>query len=156
MDKIAAPIKAQDKGPAVANLQQGMLFIVGKRQLSPANLTLVEWRQALAPDLAQQLFGQPTLKLLLALLPALHLPQSESVTSPVADALNIILHDLDAFAPPSPTGDQWEYQMISAANATDLLNQANTQGTQGWELAGVLVDASRSDKYVGFLKRKRQ
>ena len=30
---------------------------------------------------------------------------------------------------PSPTGDQWEYQTISAANTTDLLNQANTQGT---------------------------
>ncbi len=56
---------------------------------------------------------------------------------------------------PSPTGDQWEYQMISATNATDLLNQANTQGTQGWELAGVAVDTSRPDKYVGFLKRKK-
>jgi len=59
-------------------------------------------------------------------------------------------------ARPTPTGDQWEYQMISAANATDLLNQANNQGTQGWELAGVAVDTSRSDKYVGFLKRKKQ
>jgi hypothetical protein len=57
---------------------------------------------------------------------------------------------------PSPTVDQWEYQMISAANATDLLNQVNTQGTQGWELAGVVVDTSRPDKYVGFLKRKKQ
>jgi hypothetical protein len=57
---------------------------------------------------------------------------------------------------PSPSGNQWEYQMISAANATDLLNQANTQGTQGWELSGVAVDTSRPDKYVGFLKRKKQ
>jgi hypothetical protein len=57
---------------------------------------------------------------------------------------------------PSPTGNQWEYQMISAANATDLLNQANSQGMQGWELAGVVVDTSRPDKYVGFLKRKKQ
>jgi hypothetical protein len=46
--------------------------------------------------------------------------------------------------------------MISAPNATDLLNQANTQGTQGWELSGVVVDTSRPDKYVGFLKRKKQ
>jgi hypothetical protein len=46
--------------------------------------------------------------------------------------------------------------MISAADATSLLNQANTQGTQGWELAGVVVDTNRSDKYVGFLKRKKQ
>jgi len=57
---------------------------------------------------------------------------------------------------PSPTGGQWEYQMISAADATSLLNQANTQGTQGWELAGIVVDTNRSDKYVGFLKRKKQ
>jgi len=57
---------------------------------------------------------------------------------------------------PSPTGDQWEYQMIFATNATDLLNQANTQGTQGWELASIAVDTSRPDKYVGFLKRKKQ
>ncbi len=57
---------------------------------------------------------------------------------------------------PSPTGNQWEYQMISAENTTDLLNQANTQGTQGWELAGVVLDSSRPDKYVGFLKRKKQ
>src|SRR5438270_13650703 len=46
--------------------------------------------------------------------------------------------------------------MISAENTTDLLNQANTQGTQGWELAGVVLDTSRPDKYVGFLKRKKQ
>ena len=59
-------------------------------------------------------------------------------------------------AQPSPTGEQWEYQIISAANSTDLVNQANTQGMQGWELAGVAVDTSRSDKYVGFLKRKKQ
>ena len=57
---------------------------------------------------------------------------------------------------PSPIGNQWEYQVISAEDTTDLLNQANTQGTQGWELAGVAVDTSRPDKYVGFLKRKKQ
>jgi hypothetical protein len=45
--------------------------------------------------------------------------------------------------------------MISAADATSLLNQATSQGTQGWELAGVVVDTDRSDKYVGFLKRKK-
>ena len=57
---------------------------------------------------------------------------------------------------PLPTGGQWEYQMISAADATSLLNQANTLGTQGWELAGVVVDTDRSDKYVGFLKREKK
>jgi hypothetical protein len=46
--------------------------------------------------------------------------------------------------------------MISAANTTDLLNQASNQGTQGWELAAVVVDTNRPDKYVGFLKRKKR
>jgi hypothetical protein len=57
---------------------------------------------------------------------------------------------------PSPTGGEWEYQMISATNATELLNQANAQGTQGWELVSFAVDPSRLDKYVGLLKRKKQ
>jgi hypothetical protein len=46
--------------------------------------------------------------------------------------------------------------MISAADAASLLNQANSQGSQAWELAGVVVDTARPDKYVGFLKRKKQ
>ena len=46
--------------------------------------------------------------------------------------------------------------MISAADAMSLLTQTNSQGTQGWELAGVVVDTNRPDKYVGFLKRKKQ
>jgi len=99
MDKIIAPIKPQDKGPAVANLQQAMLFIVEKRELSPANHSLAEWQQALAADLDQQSFGQQTLQLLLALLPALHVPSAEFVTPPVADALNKVLQELVAFAP---------------------------------------------------------
>jgi hypothetical protein len=74
------------------------------------------------------------------------LDQPPSITSPTPTA----------GPKPSPTGNQWEYQMISAENTTDLLNQANTQGTQGWELAGVVLDTSRPDKYVGFLKRKKQ
>jgi hypothetical protein len=155
MDKIVAPIKAQDKGSAVANLQQAMLFIVEKRQLTPANRTLASWKDSVSGEIANQFFGQRTLQLLLALLPALHLPGADFITGPVADALNNVLQDLGAFTPPSPTGDQWEYQVISAANATDLINQANTQGTPGWELAGVVVDTSRPDKYIGFLKRKK-
>jgi len=165
MDKIVAPIQAQDKGPAVANLQQAMLFIVEKKQFSPADHSLDQWKQVMSDESAQQLFGQRTLQLLLALLPELHLPAAEFVTPAVADALNTVLQDLGAFAPgptptstaqPAPTSGQWEYQMISVANATELLSQANTQGMHGWELVGVVVDTARPDKYVGFLKRKKQ
>jgi len=62
MDKIVAPIRPADKGPAVANFQQAMLFIVEKRELSLASHTLAKWRQALAPELAQQSCGQRTPK----------------------------------------------------------------------------------------------
>jgi hypothetical protein len=83
------------------------------------------------PILSIQFLGQPSPK-----------PSPTSTTIPTAQ--------------PSPTGGEWEYQIISAADATSLLSQANTQGTQGWELASVVVDTARPDKYVGFLKRKKQ
>ena len=102
MDKIVAPIKAQDKGPAVANLQQAMLFTVEEKQLSPADHSLDQWKQVMANELGQQLFGQRTLQLMLALLPALNLPHAEFVTPPIADALNNVLAELGAFVPPPP------------------------------------------------------
>ena len=102
MDKIVAPINPQDKGSAVANLQQAMLFIVEKKQFNPADQSLDQWKQVMSDELAQQLFGQRTLQLLLALLPALHLPAEELVTPQVAVALNYILQDLGGFAPVPP------------------------------------------------------
>jgi hypothetical protein len=53
------------------------------------------------------------------------------------------------------TGQAWEYQMISANNATDLASQANALGAQGWEMVGIVLDTTRADKYVGYLKRKK-
>jgi hypothetical protein len=58
--------------------------------------------------------------------------------------------------PAAPFGGvQWEYQMISSTTASDLTSQANTLGLQGWEMVGVVLDTSRTDKYVGYLKRKK-
>lgn len=58
---------------------------------------------------------------------------------------------------PQPTGAavQWEYQVITANNAADLAQQANALGAQGWEMVGMVLDTSRPDKYVGYLKRKK-
>lgn len=53
------------------------------------------------------------------------------------------------------TGQTWEYRMISASNATDLTSEANALGAQGWEMVGVVLDTTRPDKYVGYMKRKR-
>lgn len=56
---------------------------------------------------------------------------------------------------PSPSAVQWEYQMITANSASDLTTQANTLGAQGWEMVSVVLDPSRTDKYVGYLKRRK-
>ena len=45
--------------------------------------------------------------------------------------------------------------MVTANTATNLTTQANTLGAQGWEMVGVVLDTSRVDKYVGYLKRKK-
>ena len=57
--------------------------------------------------------------------------------------------------PPTVGGVQWEYRMVTANTATNLTTQANTLGAQGWEMVGVVLDTSRVDKYVGYLKRKK-
>ena len=56
--------------------------------------------------------------------------------------------------PANGTG-QWEYKLITSSTPDGLLTQATTLGAQGWELAGVTFDSTRSDSYVGFMKRLR-
>jgi hypothetical protein len=56
---------------------------------------------------------------------------------------------------PPPAGPQWEYQMITSNNAAELTSQANTLGAQGWEMVSVVVDTTRPDKYVGYLKKRK-
>jgi hypothetical protein len=105
------------------------------------------------PVLAIRFLGQPTPTTTPTATPT---ATGTATATPSATAAATATPTATPPATPTPTGNQWEYQMISAANATDLLNQANAQGTQGWELAAVVVDTSRPDKYVGFLKRKKQ
>lgn len=56
----------------------------------------------------------------------------------------------------APTGQKWQYKMITANSAEELLMTANNLGAQGWELVGVAVDPQRPDRYVGYLKRMGQ
>jgi hypothetical protein len=54
MNKIIFPIQPSQQGPAVANLQEALLFIVVKRQLTANNLSLAQWKQAVAAEMAVQ------------------------------------------------------------------------------------------------------
>ena len=51
---------------------------------------------------------------------------------------------------------KWEYKLITASTPEALLTQSSALGGQGWELAGVAFDSTRSDSYIGFLKRRGQ
>ena len=82
MNKIVAPIRPQDQGSAVANLQEALLFIIEKRQLTPNNLSLAQWKEAISDEMDRQIFGRRTKELFDSLLPLLRIPISESVTFP--------------------------------------------------------------------------
>ena len=105
MNQIIPPIRSQDQGPAVANLQEALLFIIEKRQLTPGNLTLAQWQQNTAPETAVQSFGPNTRRLFAGVLTALSLPNADFVNEPTAARLNHILETLGAFLPSPPPSD---------------------------------------------------
>jgi len=68
MNKIIPPIQLGQQGAAVANLQEALLFIVEKRRLTPNNLSLAEWQQAVSGEMAALAFGERTKRLFAAIL----------------------------------------------------------------------------------------
>lgn len=105
MERIIHPIRPQDQGPAVLNLQEALLFIVEKRQLTPSKLTQAQWQEALQPERTAQSFGQVTRRLFVGLLADLSIPTADFVTEPTAERLNQILESLGAFTLSPPPSD---------------------------------------------------
>jgi hypothetical protein len=97
MNRIIPPIQPRDQSPAVANLQEAMVFIVEKRALNPAGLSLARWRQELSTEVTEQSFGAGTSRLLAGLRADLHLIGGDSIDEQTAEALNQQLADLGAF-----------------------------------------------------------
>ena len=61
-----------------------------------------------------------------------------------------------ASSQPSPTtAAQWEYKLVSAATAEELLPAVSQEGGSGWEMVSAVVDPARTDKYVAYLKRHK-
>ncbi len=102
MDKIIPPIRQQDVGPSVVNLQTALLFIIEKKQLVPAGKPLGFWKEMLNAEIAHQVFGPRTKDLFSALSVILQLPAADFVNEPVAETLNKLLQGLGAFVEPPP------------------------------------------------------
>src|SRR5438128_676508 len=102
MKRIISPIRPQDQGPVVANLQEALLFIVEKRQLSPLGASLTQWREGLSAEIAAQSFGERTRHLFAGVLTNLDLPATEFVHEAIAESFNHLLDELGAFTPVVP------------------------------------------------------
>ncbi len=101
MDRILSSIKPSQQGPAIANLQESLLFIVERRQLTPNNLSLTQWQQDLTDEMATQSFGERTEHLFSSVIADLHFPAAEFVNETVAGRLNSLLEELGAFRTPA-------------------------------------------------------
>jgi hypothetical protein len=97
MQPIIPPIRPGQQVSAVANFQEAMLFIVKRRGLTPAGLSLDRWQQDLSTGTATQSFGTGTSRLLTGLRTDLHLPDGDSINEQTAEALNQQLADLGGF-----------------------------------------------------------
>lgn len=120
MNKIIPPIRLQDQGPAVANLQEALLFIVEKHQLTPSNLTLAQWQQAVQSERVAQSFGEGTRRLFVGLLTDLHLPSADFVNEPIAERLNQVLETLGAFVPSPPLPSDDVFPLTLSARGTKV------------------------------------
>jgi peptidoglycan hydrolase-like protein with peptidoglycan-binding domain len=154
MDKIIRPIRAQDHGALVANLQGALLFIVRKRGLTPAGLSLDRWQQELSTELATQSFGTGTSRLLLGLLTSLNLPRAEFVDEPTAQALNRILDGLGAFSPDVPSESDSVFPLSLGIRGSRVAQLHNNLRKLGYEIPQSELDSNLFD--VGTQSAVRQ
>jgi hypothetical protein len=117
MNEIIPPIRPHDHSPAVTNLEEALLFIVEKRHLGPAGLSLARWQQDLSTETATQSFGTGTSRLLASLRTELHLPDGEFVNEETAEALNQQLAELGAFQEEAQTAFVVDGKVVSRSRA---------------------------------------
>ena len=123
METIVPPIRPQDQGPAVGNLHEALLFIIEKRQLTPSNVSLAQWKEVVAGEMATQSFGERTKRLFAAVIADLHLPHADFVNEAIAARLNALLDELGAFPSPSPASLSLGAQGPNVAELQNNLRQ---------------------------------
>src|SRR6266700_3914212 len=96
MNKIIFPLKPDDHGPDVANLQGALLLLIDKGliQLTPADVQT--FKNLLSQEQQGQDYKGGTLKAVVIFQQQHHLQPTGVVDAPTADAFNQILKDLGA------------------------------------------------------------
>src|SRR5262245_60941892 len=97
MKRIVAPIRFGERGEAVANLQEALLFIVRTKPLRPDERDADQWQVALTDEMREQTFRERTLRLLNGVQNPLNLPRTEVIDDGQAERLNRELEALGAF-----------------------------------------------------------
>jgi hypothetical protein len=61
---------------------------------------------------------------------------------------------LNISATPAPTGQAWEYQVVTATSDQDMVDKANQLGAQDWEMVGIVRQGTNGWK--AFFKRAKR
>jgi hypothetical protein len=97
--------------------------------------------------------GKSTLSLTAsAAAPAGTFPFTITATSGQRSHSQILSLDVTALPQNPPTGQEWEYKVISANSEQDVINQANTLGAEDWEMVSV-VRVTGTPGWRAFFKR---
>jgi hypothetical protein len=111
MTKITFPLKPQAHGPAVAALQDALIFLIDKAQLQAPAADLAAFRAGVARERTQSAYGDTTRKVVGVFEEMHRLPVTGEVDEATAKALNDLLDELGAFNEQPVTGDDDTYQV---------------------------------------------
>jgi hypothetical protein len=144
---------------ASINLAEGgtssIVVTVSSPSGAPPNVTFST--SGLPPGVTSQFTpgsnGKSTLSLTAsAAAPAGTFPFTLTGTSGQRSHSQILSVDVTALPQNPPTGQEWEYQVISANSEQDVITQANKLGAQDWELVSV-VRVTGTPGWRAFFKR---
>ena len=157
MQRIAPPIRTHDRGDAVGNLQQALVFLVRARREPVGGMDADGWQRALDTEMHEATFGGRTLGLLNELQRVLQMPVSEIIDEEQARRLNQELERLGAFDAPAP-----EFQYVVRGQLLyrrgrfipDAIVRAYNRELRGEDLIGEAV-SDESGNYEIFYSPER-
>lgn len=139
MNKVNFPLKNGDKGPAVADLQDGLRFLVEKGQLLATGDPMLRKRilDQLTKERSDQVYGDTTCNLVTIFQEDHQIAASGDVDQKTAGLMNALLEELGAFSEPvSPDSVFLDPRYIVPCQVLDA---------RGAPVAGLRVEAYNRD-----------